>query len=116
MGGACCHGNILIVNWFLTSLLQALVKERLDHAEVSSSFSSLQGVVSAVFSERCQLRKGLAELDAQERHLNWKIRSKENSIRRLESLGAGPEKKDQVGKNSRQTSHHCYPCLGLISV
>ena len=50
-----------------------------------------------MFSERCELRKGLAVLDARERQLNWKIRSKENYIRRLESLGVGPEKKDQVG-------------------
>ena len=50
-----------------------------------------------MFSERCELRKGLAVLDARERQLNWKIRSKENYIRRLESLGAGPEKKGSGG-------------------
>ena len=92
---------------------------RVDHAEAvsvpSSSSPSLQGVVGAVFSERCQLRKGLAELDAQERQLNWKIRSKENYIRRLESLGAGPEKKDKVGvfrersQSLRHTNHHSTP-------
>ena len=49
--------------------------------------------MGAVFTERCELRKGLAVLDAQERQLNWKIRSKENYIRRLESLGVEPEKR-----------------------
>ena len=44
----------------------------------SSSLPSLQGVVGAVFSERCELRKGLAVLDAWERQLNWKIRNTEN--------------------------------------
>ena len=53
------------------------------------------------------MRKGLAVLDARERQLNWKIRSKENYIHRLESLGAGPKKRDQVG-----TSGHPYcPCV-----
>ena len=74
------------------------VEENVDHvSQCSSSSPSLQGVVGAVFSERCQLRKGLAELDAQERRLDLKIRSEENYIRRLESLGAGPEEKDKVG-------------------
>ena len=53
----------------------------------SSSFPSLQGVVGVVFIERCQLRKGLAELDAQERLLNLKIRSIENYIRRQRAWG-----------------------------
>ena len=60
-----------------------------------------------MFSERCELRKGLAVLDTRERQLNWKIKSKENYIRHLESLGAGPEKKDQVGTSS----HSCCPCV-----
>ena len=74
----------------------------------SSPFTYLQGVVGAVFSERGELRKGLAVLDAQERQLNWKIRSKENYIHRLESLGVGPDKKDQVGTSG----HPCCPRVG----
>ena len=73
----------------------------------SSSLPSLQGVLSAVFSERCELRKGLAVLDAQKRPLNWKIRSKENYISRVESLGVGPEKRDQVGTSG----HPSCPCV-----
>ena len=60
-----------------------------------------------MFSERCELRKGLAVLDTRERQLNWKIKSKENYIRHLESLGAGPEKKNQVGTSS----HPCCCCV-----
>ena len=68
-----------------------------------------------MFSERCQLRKGLAELDAQERQLNLKIKSKENYIRRLESLGAGPEKRDKVGvvRERSQSLRHTSSCAVL---
>ena len=70
--------------------------------------------MSAVFSERCELRKGLAVLDAQERQLNWKIRSKESYIRRLESLGAGPDKKDQVGTSGHPSCPSVDPPAGAV--
>ena len=65
------------------------MEKKVDHAESVNVLlpPSLQGVVGAVFSELYKVKKGLAELDALEGQFNLNNRSKENHIRRLESLG-----------------------------